>query len=74
MIPKRNIMEKTHTQIMYCVTPYGYEELEFGNFKFQSSGRGGGERGKKQKNIFWRAVLLGRFSLGRGYPMAVHSN
>ena len=29
-------------------------------------GGGGGERGEKQKNIFWGVVLLGRYP---GYPL-----
>ena len=32
-------------------------------------GGGGGERGEKQKNIFWGVVLLGRYSLGRRCPI-----
>ena len=35
-------------------------------------GGGGGqgaERGEKQKNIFWGVVLLGRYSLGKRYPI-----
>ena len=36
---------------------------------------GGGVREEKnKKNIFWGVVLLGRYSLGRGCPLAIHSN
>ena len=34
----------------------------------------GGERGEKQKNIFWGVILLGRYSLGRCCPLAIHLN
>ena len=31
----------------------------------------GSQRRDKQKNIFWRVVLLGRYSLGRGCPIGL---
>ena len=70
MILQRNIMEKNAYTNQVCHTLWLGGSC---NLVTLSSRVGEGEevRGEKQKKNFWGVVLLGRYSLGRGYPIGV---